>query len=141
MQFPTADEAIAAFSIQYKLHMSVSETKNFVEENTMSSTSFSFRGFMACFKWLEEELKKQQGINTPGVLQNAKTNPLDTQVGGSHYTELKIQPIEYSMANNLNACQHTAIKYVTRYKQKGGVADLDKAIHTIELLKHFESQK
>ena len=59
---------------------------------------------------------------------------LDTQVGGDHYKSLKIQPMEYSMANNLNACQHTAIKYITRYKDKNGKQDLLKAKHTIDLL-------
>ena len=65
---------------------------------------------------------------------------LKTQVNGTHYTKLKIQPMEYSMANNLNACQHTAIKYVTRYKDKNGVEDLRKAIHTIEMLIEFEER-
>lgn len=58
----------------------------------------------------------------------------DIQVGGNHYLGLKIQPMEYSMANNLNACQHTAIKYITRYKDKNGKQDLLKAKHTIDLL-------
>ena len=62
----------------------------------------------------------------------------DIQVGGDHYTKLAIQPMEYSMKNQLNACQHTAIKYVTRYKDKDGVKDLRKAIHTIEMLIEFE---
>lgn len=63
---------------------------------------------------------------------------LSTQHGGDHYKSLKIQPMEYSMANNLDACQHTAIKYITRYESKGGEGDLDKAIHCIQLLKHFK---
>lgn len=63
---------------------------------------------------------------------------LDVQVGGNHYKKLKIQPMEYSMANELDACQHTAIKYVTRFRDKGTpIEDLDKAIHAIELLKDF----
>lgn len=62
------------------------------------------------------------------------------QVGGSHYKSLKIQPMRYSMANGLNACQATVIKYVTRYKEKGGIEDLRKAIHCIELLIEFEQE-
>jgi hypothetical protein len=62
---------------------------------------------------------------------------LDTQVGGDHYKSLKIQPMQYSMANGLNACQHTAIKYITRYEAKGGIADLEKAKHCIDLLIDF----
>lgn len=63
---------------------------------------------------------------------------LDRQIGGSHYKGLKIQPMEYSLANNLNAAQHTIIKYTTRYKDKGGIEDLRKAIHTLELLIEHE---
>jgi hypothetical protein len=62
------------------------------------------------------------------------------QVAGSHYLKLAIQPMRYSMLNNLNACQHTAIKYITRYKDKGGIEDLKKAIHCIELLIQFETE-
>jgi hypothetical protein len=63
------------------------------------------------------------------------------QVGGDHYAKLAIQPMRYSMLNGLDACQHTAIKYITRFRDKGGIADLDKAIHTLELLKQFEIEK
>lgn len=65
-------------------------------------------------------------------------NALSTQIGGNHYKDMKIQPMEYSMANNLNACQHTVIKYVSRYKAKNGKADLLKARHTIDLLIELE---
>lgn len=63
---------------------------------------------------------------------------LSTQVGGDHYKKLKIQPMEYSMANKLDACQHTAIKYVTRFRDKGGKQDLEKAVHAIEMLIEHE---
>lgn len=65
-------------------------------------------------------------------------NPLDTQVGGDHYKTYPIQPIEYAMVNRLNYCQANAIKYVTRYRDKGGKEDLLKAIHNIELLIELE---
>lgn len=64
---------------------------------------------------------------------------LKEQVGGDHYKSLPIQPMEYSMANNLNACQHTAIKYITRYKDKGDPREnIEKAIHTLQLLLEIE---
>jgi len=66
---------------------------------------------------------------------------LDVQVGGDHYKKLKIQPMEYSMANGLDACQHTVVKYVTRFRDKGGIADLEKAKHTIDLLIQFEEKR
>jgi len=62
------------------------------------------------------------------------------QEGGSHYTKCKIQPFQYSMANGLDPMQHTVVKYVTRFRDKGGVADLKKAIHTLELLIEHEEQ-
>lgn len=62
----------------------------------------------------------------------------DHQEGGAHYKGLKIQPMQYSLANKLDAAQHTAIKYITRFREKGGIADLRKAIHTIELLIEYE---
>jgi len=68
-------------------------------------------------------------------------SPLTTQVAGSHYKTMKIQPMEYSMANGLDACQHTAIKYVSRFRSKGGIEDLRKAIHVIEMLIEFEEKK
>lgn len=62
---------------------------------------------------------------------------LYTQVGGNHYTKMSIQPMEYSMLNGLGAAEHTVIKYVSRWKSKGGVEDLKKAAHTLQLLIEF----
>lgn len=61
-------------------------------------------------------------------------NPLDFQVGGDHYKKMGIQPIEYILANNLGFCEGNAIKYITRYGQKGGKEDIHKAIHYLEIL-------
>jgi hypothetical protein len=62
------------------------------------------------------------------------SNPLDTQVGGSHYLEMKIQPVEYIMANGLGFIEGSVIKYVSRHKRKDGVRDLKKAIHFLQIL-------
>lgn len=64
-----------------------------------------------------------------------------TQVGGSHYTKMAIQPMEYSMLNGLGAAEHTVIKYVSRWKSKGGVEDLKKAAHTLQLLIEFAEKQ
>lgn len=66
---------------------------------------------------------------------------LDTQVGGGHYKDMAIQPMEYSMKNGLDACQHTAIKYISRFREKGGIEDLRKAKHVIDMLIEFEEEK
>jgi hypothetical protein len=62
----------------------------------------------------------------------------ETQVGGDHYAKLAIQPMQYSMANGLDPLQHTIIKYVTRFRDKAGVVDLEKAKHCIDLLIEYE---
>lgn len=66
------------------------------------------------------------------------SNPLDIQVGGGHYKSLPVQPVEFNMKNNLNYCQGSVIKYITRYKTKGGEEDLKKAKHFIDLLIQME---
>jgi len=50
-----------------------------------------------------------------------------------HY-EKRIQPIEYIEANGLDFCEGNVVKYVTRYKDKGGVNDLKKAEYYIKRL-------
>lgn len=67
-----------------------------------------------------------------------KPKPTETQVGGAHYKGLAIQPMEYALKNNLNYAQANVVKYITRYKDKGGVEDLRKAIHNVELLIEHE---
>ena len=65
-------------------------------------------------------------------------NPLDSQVGGTHYKDLKIQPIEFIHANNIPFCEANAIKYLCRWRQKNGRQDLEKARHYIDLLIKLE---
>jgi hypothetical protein len=56
------------------------------------------------------------------------------QVGGNHYLKYKIQPVEFIIKNNIGFVEGNIIKYVLRFKEKGGVQDLLKAKHYIELL-------
>ncbi len=49
---------------------------------------------------------------------------LDTQEGGSHYKDKAIQPIQYIHANGLGFCEGNVVKYVTRWRDKNGLADL-----------------
>jgi hypothetical protein len=66
---------------------------------------------------------------------------LDKQESGNHYKDKGIQPIIYIHANNLGFCEGNVVKYVTRWREKGGVADLRKAIHYIELLIQLETEQ
>ena len=66
---------------------------------------------------------------------------LDKQVGGSHYKDQPIQPVEYIHANEIGYFEGNVIKYVTRWRSKNGIADLEKAKHYIELLIDLEKEK
>lgn len=63
---------------------------------------------------------------------------LTQQVGGSHYKDMKIQPVAFCMANGLNFCVSSAIKYLCRYPRKNGREDLLKARHFIDMLIELE---
>lgn len=65
---------------------------------------------------------------------------LETQVAGNHYKSLKIQPIEYIHANSIPFAEGSVIKYVTRWRDKGGLADLQKARHFLDLLIELETK-
>jgi hypothetical protein len=65
---------------------------------------------------------------------------LSTQEGGDHYCTMKIQPAVYSHVNGLGPLEHTVIKYVSRWRNKGGIGDLRKARHTLALLIELESK-
>ena len=58
----------------------------------------------------------------------------NTQVEGDHYKNLSIQPIEYIQKNNLGYEEGNIIKYISRYKNKGGVKDLEKAKQYLDFL-------
>jgi len=70
--------------------------------------------------------------------ESVSKSPLQTQIGGDHYTKLAIQPMQYSMKNGLDPLQHTIIKYVTRFRDKAGIEDLEKAKHCIDMLIEHE---
>lgn len=73
-------------------------------------------------------LVKREENGTNGVA------PLAIQHGGNHYKKLKIQPVEYIMANGIPYMEGNVIKYCTRWKDKGGIEDLKKAKHYLEIL-------
>ena len=62
------------------------------------------------------------------------SNPLNTQEGGNHYKDCKIQPIEYITANNLDFMQGNIVKYITRHKSKNGAEDIKKIKHYCDLI-------
>ena len=73
--------------------------------------------------------------------QRATLKATDKQIGGKHYKDYKIQPIDFIMKNKLNFIQGNVIKYICRYENKNGIEDINKAIHYCELLKDLLKNK
>ena len=66
------------------------------------------------------------------------TNALETQVGGNHYTDMVVQPVEFILANQLGFLEGNIIKYICRHQVKHGAEDIKKAIHYCEILLHIK---
>lgn len=77
----------------------------------------------------EPELNKEQ----PAALAR--------QEGGDHYKDMAIQPVEFIHANGIGFLEGNAIKYLCRWRTKGGPSDLRKAKHYIDLLLELEGSK
>jgi hypothetical protein len=78
----------------------------------------------------DDEEEEDSAMNPKGDALRAMTK----QVGGTHYKDMAIQPVEFIIANGLGFCEGNIIKYTCRYKQKNGVEDLRKVIHYAEML-------
>ena len=88
--------------------------------------------------------ERGEGIPPKGFVDLTKvasTTPLGLQVGGNHYKDLKIQPIEFIHVNNLSYIEGCVIKYITRWRNKNGVEDLEKIKHYIDLLITLEGEE
>jgi hypothetical protein len=62
----------------------------------------------------------------------------DIQVGGSHYKDWAIQPIEFITKNNIPFIEGNIIKYACRWREKNGREDLEKIKHYVDLLIELE---
>jgi hypothetical protein len=74
------------------------------------------------------------------MFPDLNTSALDVQVAGDHYKTLAIQPVEYIHANKIGYFEGNVIKYVSRWRSKNGIKDLEKAKHYIELLIELETR-
>lgn len=81
----------------------------------------------------------QEQLFTPA--EEVVPSALDVQEGGSHYKKYKIQPIEFCHANKIPSLESSIIKYVVRHKDKGGLEDLKKAKHILDILIELEYNK
>lgn len=65
----------------------------------------------------------------------------DKKQGGVHYKGLVIEPMEFSIRNRLPWAEGEIIKYVSRWRKKGGIEDLIKARHVLQALIDSEVSK
>ena len=97
---------------------------------------YHWGGYIAAYRPVLAEQAPETVLRTK--TRNGKSvtieQPLDTQVAGDHYKKLKIQPVEYIHGNGIGFIEGSVIKYITRWRDKGGIDDLRKARHFIDLL-------
>lgn len=66
----------------------------------------------------------------------------DVQFGGTHYKKHgNYQPWDVITAWNLGYLDGTALKYIARWRDKGGVEDIKKAIHFLQKFLEVEEAK
>jgi hypothetical protein len=68
------------------------------------------------------------------MFKSSNYGSLEKQVGGNHYSKMKIQPAEFINENKLLFAEGNAIKYICRHQSKGKRQDIEKAIHYLEMI-------
>ena len=68
------------------------------------------------------------------IFKSSTYGSLEKQVGGNHYSKMKIQPAEFINENKLLFAEGNAIKYICRHSAKGKEKDIQKAIHYLEMI-------
>lgn len=84
-------------------------------------------------KWVKGKKVMGSGADKEWVEEEYKP-AMEKQVGGSHYSSMAIQPVEFITANNLGFLEGNVVKYICRHHAKNGAEDIKKAIHYCELL-------
>ena len=96
-------------------------TGNEMELHTQPDDFF----IMSCQKW--------ERVNNQSALAS--------QVGGSHYKDYRIQPVQFFHDNNVPFIEASVCKYVLRWREKNGIEDLKKARHYLDILIEMEEKK
>lgn len=83
---------------------------------------------------MHPDIAPQPAEEITWVPDERRTSPLSVQIGGDHYKNMAIQPIEFIIANKLTFLEGCVVKRICRHRSKNGREDLLKAIHEIELM-------
>lgn len=86
---------------------------------------------------MSSEWVKQVPYGVSYVADKPKAS-LEGQVGGEHYKNLAIQPVEYCYRNNIPAIESSIIRYATRHRDKNKAQDIEKIIHYAKILLQLE---
>ena len=73
-------------------------------------------------------------MTSKDIFKKSTNKSLQEQVGGKHYSSMKIQPAEFINENKLLFAEGNAIKYICRHSVKGKEEDIKKAIHYLEMI-------
>jgi hypothetical protein len=96
-----------------------------------------FRWTRNVAEWRDPEVTP----NPPLEPADLESKPSDRQVGGEHYRQHSIQPWDIWSEYGMNAFEGAVLKYLLRWRDKGGVEDLKKARHTLDKLIEIEEAK
>lgn len=67
------------------------------------------------------------------------TEVLEMQIGGSHYKDMAIQPVQMTQRYGFDFCSASVLKYISRHRKKNGRQDLLKALHFMSLRAEIHS--
>lgn len=133
---PTSANPIVAYKVVEQATAQQPADSATLAEETLSALGWTFDGQA----WTEQP-KADMEFSVPHVTElpiGMVPNALDVQVGGTHYKDCAIQPIEYIHANKLGFAEGNVVKYITRHRQKHGADDVRKVIHYCQLLLELE---
>jgi hypothetical protein len=89
---------------------------------------------------MQEHYEGSSGVLPAPALSATVATANSYQINGTHYRNKEIQPWDFIAANGIGFFEGSAIKYLTRWKEKGGIDDLKKARHYIDKLIEIEAK-
>lgn len=102
----------------------------------------TFRWTRDVAKWRDPKVTVEDVTpNPPLTPDDLELKPSEQQVGGDHYRQRSIQPWDIWQEYGMNAFEGAVLKYLLRWRDKGGVEDLKKARHTLDKLIEIEEAK
>lgn len=95
---------------------------------------------------LEKQLYMVQGENKAldQIIHESQQQGANRTIAArspDHYSRCKIQPWDYILANGIPFMEGEMISYLTRWRDKGGIKDLEKVRHFVDKLIEWEVEQ